>query len=570
MTVTRSRKTILLVSLIVAITVLPLTASALPLTGNCIQAQTSDREPYSLTTPPGVECCQIASQMPMIPGESPIGVLRRPLAVFAGSDWSNSGGDAQRNGQSTTIGPTSPEVLWSGGPSSLISWLPVTENNRLFIVRQTGWPGSQHDAPIYAFDLTTGVELWSIDIPYDTGDWTTWVGGVKNGIVYASRSGNGASVHDNLYALNASTGSTLWVSQTLIDAGPYDGIVFASNGDPIIASFMDIWRFNAQDGSVVWHAARLGSVSGSCGGALNQDAFYVADATAGGHILVRFNAQTGERLYQSDVMPGFTLQNTPFVGPDGTVYLCRTQNNTLVDFFYAFTDTGSGFTEKWQIPSAWTTFSEYATAPDGSVFVLIPGPRLAKVNSLNGSIIVQTDILTVDLSPAPHIAVDAAGTVFFSNGGFNHGKVIAFTPDLVELWSTPMQNINIGGPSLGNNGILILSGSGSNLRAYHRPLPSYQVNLSGGFLKVRGTVQNTGQVDVVNLSWNMTVTGGIFRRIHQINVGVIQSLPVQTVVNVSSGVLFGFGAIAITVSVDQLTVSAEARILGPFISMKST
>ena len=35
-------------------------------------------------------------------------------------------------------------------------------------------------------------ELWAVDLPYNAGDWTTWVAGTSAGHVYASRSGNGA------------------------------------------------------------------------------------------------------------------------------------------------------------------------------------------------------------------------------------------------------------------------------------------------------------------------------------------------------------------------------------------
>ncbi len=83
--------------------------------------------------------------------------------------------------------------------------------------------------------------------------------------------------------------------------------------------------------TTVWHAARVGSVSGSCGGTRMATRFYVADAVPGGHAIVRYDVATGARLYQSPTMPGFTLQNTPMVGPDGTVYLSRTQNNPAVD-----------------------------------------------------------------------------------------------------------------------------------------------------------------------------------------------------------------------------------------------
>jgi outer membrane protein assembly factor BamB len=73
-------------------------------------------------------------------------------------------------------------------------------------------------------DLDTGAELWVTNIPFNPNDWTTWVAGVKDGRVFASRSGNGASVSAKMYALDAATGLTLWISQDTTDAGAYDGV----------------------------------------------------------------------------------------------------------------------------------------------------------------------------------------------------------------------------------------------------------------------------------------------------------------------------------------------------------
>ncbi len=389
-------------------------------------------------------------------------------APAVGSDWTNSGGNAGRNGQSGWIGPAAPDLLWSGGRSSLISWQPVTEGNRMFVVRQPGWPGMPADSAVVAMDLETGDELWAIEIPYQSGDWITWVGGVMNGKVFASRAGNGASVDDNLYALAAETGQTLWISDDMIDAGSYDGMVFASNGDPVIASFMDIWRISAEDGSTVWHNARLGSVSGSCGGAIYGDSLYVADAAPGGHVLVRYDLATGDRLYESPLMAGFTIQNTPMTGPNGDIYLSRTQNSPGVDYFYAFEDDGEQFKSQWQAPAAWTTTSEFAVGPDGSVYMVRPGPELARLDPISGAVINSVAVTTAG---SPRLAIDALGNVFFSNGEFADGRLTVYDMALTELWSTSVTNINIGGPALGQDGAMVVCGVGTDVRVYRSDLP---------------------------------------------------------------------------------------------------
>ncbi|MFN8546993.1 MAG: PQQ-binding-like beta-propeller repeat protein [Candidatus Eisenbacteria bacterium] len=395
--------------------------------------------------------------------------LALALAASAeADDWTNSGGNAGRNSAVQSPSPATANLRWSSARSSLISWLPVTDGTSVYTVRQPKWPYQQpNDAYVVAMDLVTGAERWAVVLPYVSGDWIPWVGGVNGGRVYCSRSGNGASVSAKLYALDAIDGHTLWSSVALQNAGSYDGMVFAPDGDPIVASFQDIWRFNAEDGTTVWHATRVGSVSGNCGGALFGNAFYVADAVAGGHAIVRYDATTGARLYQSELMPGFTIQNTPMVGPDGTVYLNRAQNNVSVDFYYAFTDTGSGFLLKWKVAGMSGAGAELGVGPGGSVYVITPGPKLARLDPSNGAVLNETAVLSGFLSA--RFAIDRVGRVYFSNGGAAAGRLYAYEEDLTPRWNVAVANINIGGPTLAADGTLIVSGPGTDFRAYYTP-----------------------------------------------------------------------------------------------------
>jgi putative pyrroloquinoline-quinone binding quinoprotein len=371
------------------------------------------------------------------------------------------------------IGPAVPGVLWSGGRPSIIAWQPVTEGNRVFMVRQTGFPpgGEPNGSPVVAMDLTTGAELWAVNIPFNSGDWTTWIAGVNGGRVYASRSGNGASVSAKLYALDAATGGTAWISTDPIDAGAYDGVVFAPNGDPVVASFRKIWRIRASDGGTAWVADRLGSVSGNCGGAVFGNAVYVADAAPGGHVIKRFDLSTGQFQYQSPVMSGFTLQNSPMVGPDGTVYLSRTQNNVATDYFYAFTDNGSSLTQKWSMPAGWSTSSEFAVGPDGSVYMLGLGSVIQRLDPATGAIL-DTSVAIASQAVSPRLAVDAQGRLFVNNGcgiSAGCGAFFSFDADLTLRWSLPVPNANIGSPALGAGGTLVICGVGTSVTAYRTP-----------------------------------------------------------------------------------------------------
>jgi hypothetical protein len=389
-----------------------------------------------------------------------------PRDTTAG-DWSNSGGNGGRNGRSVESGPSSPVLAWSGAPSSIIAWQPVTSGPRAFMVRQTGFPpgGEPNGSPVVAFDLGTGAVLWTRHVPYVAGDWTTFVAGASRGLVYCSRAGNGGSVAAKLHALDEATGATVWTSSELIRTGAYDGVVFAKNGDPIVAWHQRLVRIRATDGTTVWSVPRTGSVSGNCGAAVHGDAVYVADVAPGGHVIKRFDLATGAFQYQSSVMLGFTLQNTPLVGPDGTVYLSRTQNNPVTDFFYAFTDTGAALVEKWKLPAGWSTSSEFGIGVDGSVYVLAPGNVLQRLDPATGAVL-QTSVSLGASSVNPRIAIDAQGRLFVGNGGFATGAVYSFDPDLALRWSIPVTNINIGGPVLGAAGTLLVAGIGGDVRAF--------------------------------------------------------------------------------------------------------
>jgi outer membrane protein assembly factor BamB len=391
-------------------------------------------------------------------------------AAAAADNWPNAGGNQRRNGQTSEIGPAAADILWDGGRPSIIAWQPVIDGRRVFMVRQTGFPpgGEPGGSPVVAMNLDTGQELWAAHIPFNTGDWTTWVAGARDGRVYASRSGNGASVSAKMYALDAATGAELWQSQDLTAAGAYDGVVFADDGDLIVADFLNITRINAEDGRTVWRTARVGSVSGTCGAATYGDGVFVIDAAPGGHVVKRFSADTGVFQYASPVMPGFTIQNTPMIGPDGKIYVSRTQNSASVDYFYCIREHNASFSIAWSKPAGWTTNSEFCVGPDNTVYMMGPGNVIERRDAETGDLINRSAAIPADFS-APRMAVDALGRLFVANGAFSNGRFYSFNADLTERWSVAVPNINIGAPAIGPDGTLVVCGVGTSVVAYRTP-----------------------------------------------------------------------------------------------------
>src|SRR5262249_50949941 len=149
----------------------------------------------------------------------------------------------------------------------------------------------------------------------------------------------------------------------------YDGGNFAPNGDLIVGDFSNVTRIRASDGATVWNRPRQRAVSGNCGVAVGPTGVYLDELAPGGQRIEKLDLATGAILYSSSTMAGFTEQNAPFLSPDGTkVYFSRTQNNTSVDFLFAFDDTGSALNLLWMKPVRWTTSHEHGIANDGSIY----------------------------------------------------------------------------------------------------------------------------------------------------------------------------------------------------------
>jgi outer membrane protein assembly factor BamB len=262
-------------------------------------------------------------------------------------------------------------------------------------------------------------------------------------------------------------GTLLWTSEWLTEAWAHDGIVFAPNGDLIVGDFHDVIRINAADGTTVWSTPRSCPVSGNCGGAaaVSSSAVYIDESAPGGNEITKLDIETGDVLYSSPVMAGFTDQNAPFVSPDETtVYFSRTQNNPAVDYLYAFEDDGTQFIELWRRPVRWTTSHEHGIAADGSIYTFTPEDEFVRLDPATGEILSNAGVLSPLGTPnlSPKTAVDAAGNVYVSNGWAStpatDGRLWAFNADLSEtLFVLNLDRQNAGGPAIGVGGTMIVA-----------------------------------------------------------------------------------------------------------------
>ncbi len=423
-------------------------------------------------------------------------------------NWTNFGGNPQRNGRSGGAGPETDTLLWSN-PSdfSIISWHPVVLEDRVFAIRQSGFPNASGPGDVLvAWDLDTGAERWRSVVPYGGNsnlEWIAYVGGANEGRVYAARGGSGRQ--SPIHAFDAATGALIWSSTHQTLAGPQDGIVFAPDGDLVVGDNERLARIEASDGSTVWSISRSCAVSGNCGAALGPDAVFIdePDPTVGfSQSVAKFDLETGALLYRSPPMIGLTVQNVPFVSLDGgTVYLARTQNNVATDFLFAFEDTGSALVERWNRPIRWTTSHEHGLADDGSIYTFLPDDQFVKLDPATGEVLASAGAISpLAASISPRTAVGTNGVVYVSNGWANNpaleGRVWAFSGDLSQnLFTLVLDRPNSGGPSLGQDGTLVVADR-VGVRAYRDPGSACPADLDG-----------SGVVDGADLSVLLTAWG---------------------------------------------------------------
>jgi outer membrane protein assembly factor BamB len=199
------------------------------------------------------------------------------------------------------------------------------------------------------------------------------------------------------------------------------------------------------------------------------DRAYIWEASPEGPVVTALDVNSGAKLYSSEGIGGGYIQQVGMlVGPEGTVYAPRTQNNPVTDFFVAFEDTGSALIERWSVPMGYTPFASFGVGPDGSVYTYSADKEIIRLDPETGAVLDTSIPLRAagEITLAARIAIASDGILYVTNGGFADGELFSFDPDLTLRWSVPIVNVNVGGPALGPCGVLIVCGIGTDVRAY--------------------------------------------------------------------------------------------------------
>lgn len=411
-------------------------------------------------------------------------------------NWSTLAGNNQKNGLSKMNGPVSvASNYWSVNSTNSSVWgnAIYTFGDKFATARITFSPS--YRGKVELRNLTNGALIWEKTIA-DTS--IMYVVGFNEDAVYACDYKT-----SKFYALTVDSGRVKWSITSDMFPGN-TGICYADDGDPIIFGK----RLNRLTGIPKWTYNYTIPVGPDGGFVVNGNTYYHwTGSIVTPKKLIAVDVTTGLFKYQSADLPGDGDQeNDLVIGPDGTIYIAR-DGGAL----YAFTDNGSGFTQKWNMSPAVLvkSFGPNNVLYCANVNYGSTNGRLMRVNGTTGTVIDSVSTFI----PAVYATVGYDSTVYVATGEAGNGRYFAYTPDLQTVkWQLSVPYNYYSGCPLGKEGVFITAGSGTALTAYKPVLqrkPAADFRSSGRDIMANvQTVSYFDQSSYSPTSWQWTFDGG--------------------------------------------------------------
>jgi len=475
--------------------------------------------------------------------------------------------------------------IWNYTTGLEITSSPAIVNGKVYI--------GSNDGKVYCLDASTGGKLWD----YQTGADVVSSPTLVDGNVYV-----GSRDH-KVYCLNAETGTKIWDYTTGLDIISSPAV---SDGNVFIGSWDDkVYCLNAETGAWIWDYTTGNDVYSSPAVADNKvyvgssdNKVYCLDAMSGSKLwdyttgasiescpavttgkvyvgsfdnkLYCLNADTGEKIW--DFQAGDYFYCSPAVA-DGKVYAGSFDHK----IYCLNAETGASI---WSYTTGYIVWSSPAVA-DGKVFI---GSGDHKVYCFR------------DLNTPPN-APDAPTGPPGGQKGVNYTfSAVTTDPDDDQVfylfdwgdgtnssWVGPYNssvpgNASHAWASVGNFSIKAkakdVNGAESDWSASHNISISLGSilkieSISGGLLKIKAVIRNSGVIAAYNINWSITVTGGAW--FGKETTGKIPIILMGGEQKISSRMLLGFGKIVVTVTAEipgsQVTRSQNGTILLFFIKL---
>jgi len=262
-------------------------------------------------------------------------------------------------------------------------------------------------------------------------------------------------------------------SNFTVERGIVWSAAFAPNGDLILpgSGTRSIMRINYLNGDTIWTRYRpIPNTGAECLCVYGNTVYAFEGFINTAKRVMAIDVNTGAIRYYSPGLAGDGDQEIPFIiGPDGIIYVIRDGGR-----LHALRDNGSAIVELWNFVTlqnntgSWTQFG---CGPDSNVY--IPnGRKIYRINHNTGIPMDSSADLVSSGSLVPRITVGANGLVYVGNGASDpsQGKFYGLTANLQTMWSVTSTYNYYCGPALGQYGILVVCGGGTNITAYYTPV----------------------------------------------------------------------------------------------------
>lgn len=419
-------------------------------------------------------------------------------------NWTNHCGSNERNGRSELPGPQNIDTpLWTINDAYQSNLgMNIYSFGGLFVTSRVTF--SPYKAMIECRNLMTGGLVWTS--PALGTESILYAMGFNEDAVYAHDYHSGY-----FYALNPTDGSIKWVTDFLsYTFGPMDGVIYTCARDIIINGELGSGDestvcLDKETGEVIWTNSNWFAITPNKTKAAHGNKLYLINGTLGQpKKLVAVDMETGENLYYSEELPGDGDQEGPIaISPDGIIFFHRDGGD-----LFAVKDNASGFSILWTYTPINMSLFIFSFGVDlsGNLLLLDNG-RLCRLNKDNG---IKMDSTQVSNISTGRITISSDSLIYVNT---TSGTYYAFSYDLqTTLWTIPNMNGNYyAGPALSKEGIMVVCGSGTNIKAYqssgnHAPVADFFA--SAYHILTGDPVDFTDQSSLYPDSWYWEFPGG--------------------------------------------------------------
>ena len=380
---------------------------------------------YSIAVPSGYLITSPSSGTFSISG----GDIHKTVTFTVDQNWYKFHHDNQNTGTSSTTGPLTNQTNWVFSANAGIMSSSCVVDGVVYV--------GSNDDNVYALNATTGTKIWN----YTTGNDVTSSPCFVGGVVYVG------SYDCNVYALNATTGTKIWSYATfdsiLSSSCVVGGVVYVGSDDG------DVYALNATTGTKIWSYTTGYYVSSSpC---FANGVVYIGSEDGNVYAL---NATAGTEIWRYPTINSFS--SSPCV-VSGVVYIGSSNGKV-----YALNATTG--TKIW----SYTTGNSVLSSPCVTGGVVYSGSLDKNVYALNASTGTQIWNYTTSGMVFKSSPCVVTGVVYICS---YDGKVYALNATAgTKLWSYVTGGTMNGSPCA-VNGVLYVGSNDCKLYAFKDPTP---------------------------------------------------------------------------------------------------